>query len=349
MEAIRMASNPHCLCCGTEGDSLYHDLPDRLFGVPGSFHFKICRACQLIWLDPRPAMEDMGKCYDNYYTHLDTCPTTDTRESRPLAAFRDALRLAILCGYYRYRHLHTRHVLCRLGPLLASFPYLKYRAVFDDTRERFPRYSARHDALLVDVGCGRGDFLKRMPDLRWNVLGIEPDATSAALAQKRGIPIIGSTLEEAQLQACSVDQITMQHVIEHLPDPVRTMNECFRILKQGGRLVIYTPNNVSLGHKVFGPAWRALEPPRHLHVFSPRSMACLFKKSPFHDIWIKTVSVSAAQIFDPSVLMSRQARIDGNIPVIPQRGRTAFAAAESFLCRLGMPYGEEVEAIAYRR
>jgi len=77
-------------------------------------------------------------------------------------------------------------------------------------------------------------------------------------------------------------------------------------------------------------------------------MASLLKKSSFREWSIYTVSVSAAKIFDNSLLISKHLKIDGNIPVLPQRGRIAFAAKEALLCRLGMLYGEEIEAIAYR-
>jgi 2-polyprenyl-3-methyl-5-hydroxy-6-metoxy-1,4-benzoquinol methylase len=231
---------------------------------------------------------------------------------------------------------------------MAKISFLRYRAVYDDLRERFPHYHKRPDNLLIDIGCGRGDYLKRMKELGWNVLGIEPDIASAALARERGIPIINGTLAEAHLPEGVADQITLQHVIEHLPDPAAAIHECFRLLRKGGRLVIYTPNNESLGSKVFGTSWLPLDPPRHLFVFSSRSIASLLKKSSFREWSIHTVSVSAAKIFDNSLLISNKSKINGNIPVLPQRGRAAFATKEALLCRLGMPYGEEIEAIAFR-
>jgi len=96
------------------------------------------------------------------------------------------LRKAILCGYFGYRHLHPVHDLwCESGTLLAKIPFLRYRAVYDDLRERFPRWIEREDRLIIDVGCGRGDYLRRMKELGWNVLGIEPDRDAAELAKKR--------------------------------------------------------------------------------------------------------------------------------------------------------------------
>lgn len=348
MDDIRMESVPNCILCGRAGTPLYRKLPDRLFGMNGLFRINRCGHCRLLWLDPRPSAADLSKCYKTYYTHSEIAQDQKDPPPRPLASVRDALRVAILCGYYGYRHLSGQHLLCRLGPLMAKIPFLRYRAVYDDLRERFPHYRDSRDNLLIDIGCGHGDYLKRMKDLGWNVLGIEPDPVAAALTRQQGIPVVNGTLADAGLPEGTADQITLQHVIEHLPDPLAAVRECYRLLKKEGRLVIYTPNNQSLGHRSFGSSWYALDPPRHFFVFSPTSMALLFQASPFREWRIRTVSVSAAKIYDNSSLISKQGRIAGNVTAQPQRWRSIFASAESLLCLLGLPYGEEVEAIAYR-
>jgi SAM-dependent methyltransferase len=345
---VRMEAFQDCILCGVRGRRLYAGITDRLFGVPGKFEIRQCLDCRLLWLDPRPVVEDTAKCYEHYYTHEDVQEARTGGDRRPLSALRETLRYAILCGNYRYRHLHKSHDLwCRMGPVLAKIPFFKYRAVYDDLRERFPRYVERADRLLIDIGCGRGDYLKRMKDLGWNVLGIEPDVVSAELAKKRGIPVIAGTLDEARLPDGAADQITLQHVIEHLRDPVAVIHECHRVLRKGGRMVIYTPNNESLGHRVFGEYWRGLEPPRHLFIFSKRSIKLLLLKTPFTEYHIKTVSVSSANIYDSSLLIQKEGRINPNM-IRHQGGRDCFALKEDLMCYFGYSRGEEVEAVIYK-
>src|SRR5690349_4462073 len=68
---IRTQPRPHCALCGSGGKFIYQSLSDRLFGAPGTWDLKKCSnpKCGLIWLDPMPLNEDIGKAYASYYTH----------------------------------------------------------------------------------------------------------------------------------------------------------------------------------------------------------------------------------------------------------------------------------------
>src|SRR2546429_421611 len=71
-DQIRSRPCPDCYVCGGRGTLLYEDLNDRLFGAPGVWNVKRCPnpACGLLWLDPMPDEEDIGKAYAEYYTHF---------------------------------------------------------------------------------------------------------------------------------------------------------------------------------------------------------------------------------------------------------------------------------------
>src|ERR1019366_8424047 len=94
------------------------------------------------------------------------------------------------------------------------------------------------------------------------------------------------SVEGKSYPSATFDAITLNHVIEHVPDPISTIKECSRLLKPGGKLVMFTPNAASLSHRYFKQDWRGLEPPRHLHVFSFKSMRKLFDKADFAQISI---------------------------------------------------------------
>jgi 2-polyprenyl-3-methyl-5-hydroxy-6-metoxy-1,4-benzoquinol methylase len=127
---------------------------------------------------------------------------------------------------------------------------------------------ARPGGNLLDVGCGRGDWLAFMSERGWWCEGVEPDPAAAEAASRQGVRVHTGTLDEQQFQDNSFDAVSLCHVLEHVPNPVDLLRECKRILRPGGRLVMVTPNSEGLGIRVFGADWRGLEPPRHLHLFN---------------------------------------------------------------------------------
>ena len=108
-----------------------------------------------------------------------------------------------------------------------------------------------------------------------------------------GLTVHVGPLEALALPGQQFDAVTLNHVVEHLPDPASTLRECCRLVRQGGLLVAITPNARSLGHEVFGGSWRGLEPPRHLHVFTPRALARLARSAGFSRVDVETTGANA--------------------------------------------------------
>jgi len=338
---------PRCLICGAEGLWLHRDLRDPRYDAPGRYHVRTCPRCALAWLDPRPTPASLPLCYKGYYTHLPPSAGTEGPARRRLGDLRDCIRMAILCGHFGYRGVHGNHGLCRLGDLMGRVRFLRHRAAFDDLAERFPRFADGPDHLLIDVGCGRGDFLARMKTLGWNVLGIEPDPVSSEIARARGIPVFNGTLGAARLDGDTADEISMNHVLEHVYDPAGLLTECWRVLRPAGRLALYMPNIAGLGHRVFGRHWGHLDPPRYLFHFSPRSIDALLRQSSFRDYRIRTVAKISAGIYDASVAL-RDDGLRGSAEARRRRGRGLFRAMERFLCAAGFSVGEEIEVVAFK-
>jgi hypothetical protein len=97
----------------------------------------------------------------------------------------------------------------------------------------------------------------------------------------------------------------MSHVIEHVTDPVATLEKCKGLLRQGGRLTVTTPNARSLGHAKFGRNWRGLEPPRHLQIFSPRTLAGCAEQAGFKVDFAGSTAANADYIIAASHSIAR--------------------------------------------
>jgi len=290
---IKVVSHPNCYFCGTKGEILYKDLEDRLFGVPGKWAFKRCPniGCGLVWLDPMPLADQIPKLYEKYYTHK-----VDRLQPSFIVRLYERIREGILASSFGYDEA-TRSVFWRIsGHILACIPFVKERI-----GGTIMWLEASQRGRFLDVGCGDGKLLQRMHNLGWNVEGIEPDNDAAEFVRSKfGLNVRGCNLEEAKYPDASFDVISMHHVIEHLADPVATLKECLRVLRQGGRLVLVTPNAVGSGIKRYGPDWRGLEPPRHLYLFTRRSIERSIRDAGFSLQSTRTLSRCAAQFWSNS-------------------------------------------------
>ncbi len=268
----------YCLLCGDEGEILYKGQRDRLFGVPGIWTLMQCPGCQLVWLNPQPTPDDIGKLYANYFTH--NKPNTNRNRNGGL---RKAVKASILQSSYGYRMDGSNRA---LGSFLKCIDPLR-EIVGSSVRW----LEAHEGGRLLDVGCGNGRFLDQMRQLGWKVTGVEPDGAAASVARENlGSQVFECSLEEAELPSGRFDAITMNHVIEHVPDPIGTLRECHRVLKPGGKLVVATPNIKSMGCQAFGAYWRGLEVPRHLHLFCPQSLCMAAERAGLEvqAIWTST-------------------------------------------------------------
>src|SRR5262249_14249516 len=140
----------------------------------------------------------------------------------------------------------------------------------------------QNGARVLDVGCGSGVLLARMQALGWQVEGIEVDPDGVNAARARGVQVRLGTLEQQKFIDNYFEAVHSAHVIEHVFDPLSLLRECYRILKPGGTLIVLTPNIASLGHKNFGYAWLNLDPPRHLVLFSVKTLGQAAKLAGFN-------------------------------------------------------------------
>ncbi len=326
-EVIRTKRQPVCVFCGSAGKVLHQGMVDPFFDSSGVWTMKQCLevTCGLLWLDPAPIAEDLHLAYRQYFTHgaIDGRPNLATRLRARLFPMYLALASvpALLAGLRRSKHQILRMFLDDLEP-----------------------------GKLLDVGCGKGVFLNRMRKMGWAVDGIDFDPKAIETAKVEfDLELRCGDLASARLAPASFDVVTLSPVIEQVDDPVALLKEVRRILTPGGRWVITTPNSASLGHREFGPYWFGLDPPRHVKVYSPNSLARLGRAAGF--IECTTFSTAAnADTFAGGSLSIRESphhRTSHHPPV--SLGRTIkavrFQYREHFLTKRDPELGEEAVLI----
>lgn len=109
---------------------------------------------------------------------------------------------------------------------------------------------------LIDLGCGNGVFLNKVKQNRKNMELMGLDISTIAINQlKEFYDIDGmvATLPDIPypIENNNFDYVVMLEVIEHIDDERELMNNTFRILKPGGKLMVIVPENHTKVYKKF--------------------------------------------------------------------------------------------------
>lgn len=144
-------------------------------------------------------------------------------------------------------------------------------------------------SVVVDYGCGNGAFLLRaadqLPDRQYIGYEIGERDELVQLAEGK-VTLIKGSLDHLfdNLPACQV--VTMNHVIEHLPDPADVFRRFMEKLEPGGHFEGQTPAAGSLEHRVFGRYWSGYHAPRHTVVFSADGLHRFLTRLSLHGVKI---------------------------------------------------------------
>lgn len=109
----------------------------------------------------------------------------------------------------------------------------------------FTRFDMQKGEKLLEIGCGRGDFLKSFQQLGADCYGL--DLAESAVAQLRHLQVKKADVskESFPFEANAFDFVYHKSLIEHLYSPDHLMRETYRVLRPGGRVIILTPDWLS--------------------------------------------------------------------------------------------------------
>ena len=145
---------------------------------------------------------------------------------------------------------------------------------------------ARDSLKALDVGCAIGVFTNLLHNKGYEALGIDANKRLLAFAKNRYPHCEFKQMNALHLELppSSFDFVLALELIEHLDNPYKLLENIHRVLKEGGVIILSTPNRLSLEgargvmmEKAARISWNAWDP-EHKHVYTSIEIARLLRR-----------------------------------------------------------------------
>lgn len=227
---------PCTICKKSDTKDIASGTDREYFTASDTFHVVECQSCSLLYLNPRPTKEELGRIYPaNYHSYvIDTEPKKISWLTK-----------------MRYK-AHTKRF------------------------EKILKHTEPNKKIdLLDVGCGDGWmmhlFKKTAPD-RITTYGVEISPEVCEMARPMANKVYCGRIEDVEFDR-TFDLVNFNHVIEHVSDPHAVTQKSYDILRPGGLLVYETPSADTQDWSWFRRGnWGAYHFPRHWYFFTPSSI-----------------------------------------------------------------------------
>jgi 2-polyprenyl-3-methyl-5-hydroxy-6-metoxy-1,4-benzoquinol methylase len=187
--------------------------------------------------------------------------------------------------YYKFND-YISHTDTKEGWMNQLYHFVRTKTLADKTKWVQSLFTG-HKGHILDIGAGTGAFAHAMQEKAWKVTGLEPDAVTRDKAFEIHQLHLQSTAAIFDLPENEFEVITMWHVLEHVHALKPYLKQCFKSLKDNGRLIIAVPNYTSFDARYYKKYWAAYDLPRHLYHFSPKSMTILLNEMQFEIVSIR--------------------------------------------------------------
>ncbi|MET0385680.1 MAG: class I SAM-dependent methyltransferase [Polyangiales bacterium] len=297
-------------------------LSNQVFrSADAEFHFELlgCDDCGLGFVYPEPSLAQLATFYPPDYQPYETVP-----ESPQAIAHSFKYRVA------RMRHARdavrpTRHLEILLG---AAVEYATGKTVSYSLG--LPLQLPR-DARILELGYGSGSWLLSMAALGYHQLhgyDIASNDRQAVALTQAGVEVTSGSFLDNNYPAGSFDCIRLEHVFEHLIDPLRVLTKLHSLLKPGGRLVMNLPCIDSWSVRVSLRHFPHLDVPRHLYHHTGRSLTLLLEAAGFRALRRKSYADAASLAGAVNGLLGERFRA-----AVPMQLFRAVAPAYKLACQ----------------
>lgn len=238
-----------CRICANEADNRAFHAREMMFGWKDNFQYFECADCGCVQIAVIP--ENLGKYYPaDYYAYGKPGHSGIPTVSR----WRKARNRALLA--------ERGSLVGRIAALLRPPGYFSW----------FRGLGLKLDSRILDVGCGAGSLLLRMRRAGFShLMGVDP-YISEDIDYGGSLAIRKAEISELPER---FDLVMSHHSFEHMPNPRDALSKLAGLLHPHGALLIRIPVAGGYAWRKYRNHWVSLDPPRHLHLHTPRSMVIL--------------------------------------------------------------------------
>jgi SAM-dependent methyltransferase len=214
-------------------------------------------------------------------------------------------------------------------------------------RSLLSRLDIRRDSTVLDIGCGVGSNLSLLRLMGFNVIGIDSEIYALSLARKNvsAVPLVNGDLVRLPILTNSIGLIVATDVLEHLGNDALGLQEIYRTLERGGKVLITVP--------AFNFLWGIQDDvSKHKRRYSKKHLLEEMEQQGFK---ILGFSYFNFFLFFPILLIRRlmhlfEIRVDSenviNSPLLNHFIKIIFSMEPYFLTFLTFPFGVSIFCLA---
>jgi SAM-dependent methyltransferase len=147
---------------------------------------------------------------------------------------------------------------------------LKDKTDLTTTYDRMLEFLPRAGGKLLDIGCGRGDFIRRAQEKGWEAEGVD----LLEWDTPHDLTIRVGNFLEMELPDGTYEAVTAWALMEHVRHPSAFFAKAARLLSERGKFIFVVPNFHAPGMR-----YSCTEDiPRHLWLFSPRAVTSYMER-----------------------------------------------------------------------
>jgi 2-polyprenyl-3-methyl-5-hydroxy-6-metoxy-1,4-benzoquinol methylase len=239
-----------CLLCNRDEADPFLESRVQLAPLTGEvFRFVKCRACGLVYLNPRPSTTGMARYYPPEYL-----------------PFRGA-------GAWG-----------RWSPLVSRSERRMDRM---RVRQVTRRVGLSPETPVLDVGCGRPTFLEAVQRMtRAPCVGIDPSDSGWTENRQRwkGLKLLEGTAADLHTTLrtsapAGFSVITLWHALEHEHDPLALLKVLRGLAAPGALLLLEVPDLDSIPARLQKEHWGGLHTPRHTAAYTPETLEAMVREA----------------------------------------------------------------------